>query len=209
MQTTQQSIFQVMNDRHSVRVYEKGYVISDAEIEEMLAATIQAPSSWNLQHWKFLVVKSEEMKQKLLPIAYNQQQVADSSFTVVVLGDLEAEKNAERVYGEAVEQGFMKEEVKNTLVGQIKNAYASFPTFGRDEAILNASLAAMQLMLAAKAKGYDTCPIGGFNKAQFVQEFNVPERYIPVMIITVGKAAKEAHASSRFPVSEVSVVDTF
>lgn len=209
MQVTQESVFQVISERHSVRAYEKGYVISDAEMEEMIAAATQAPSSWNLQHWKFLIVKSEEAKQKLLPIAYNQQQVADSSFTVVVLGDLEADKNAERVYGEAVEQGFMKEDVKNTLVGQIKNAYASSPTIARDEAILNASLAAMQLMLAAKAKGYDTCPIGGFNKEQFVQQFNVPARYLPIMIITVGKAAKAAHASKRFPVAEVAVSDAF
>lgn len=209
MEATQNPVLHVMNERHSVRAYEKGYVISDAEIEEMLAVTSQAPSSWNLQHWKFLIIKSEEAKQKMLPIAYNQQQVVDSSFTVVVLGDLEADKNAERVYGEAVESGFMNEEVKNTLVGQIKNAYASFPTFARDEAILNASLAAMQLMLAAKAKGYDTCPIGGFDKQKCKEEFNVPDRYIPVMMITVGKAAKAAHASDRFPVSEVTVIDTF
>ena len=128
--------------------------------------------------------------------------------TIAVLGDLEANHNAEKVYGEVVEKGFMSPEVKDILTNQIHGAYTN-DQFARDEAVMNASLASMQLMLAAKTKGYDTVPMGGFDRAAFKKEFNVPERYVPVMLISVGKAAADAHGTLRFPLDEVVTYETF
>ncbi|GGE24210.1 putative NAD(P)H nitroreductase YodC [Marinithermofilum abyssi] len=201
-------IFTVMKERASVRQYEKGIAIPEQELREILQAATTAPSSWNLQHWKFLVIQSEKNKQILLPIAFNQQQVVDSSVVVAVLGDLEANKNADAVYSEAVANGFMTEEVKDVLLNQINGAYTN-QQFARDEAVLNPSLAAMQLMLAAKAKGYDSCPMGGFDRQKFVETFHVPDRYIPVMLITIGKAVKPAHQTARFSLDRVIVKESF
>jgi nitroreductase len=67
----------------------------------------------------------------------------------------------------------------------------------------------MQLMLAAKAKGYDTCPMGGFDKQALIKELNIPDRYIPVMMITIGKAAAPAHASSRFSLEKLVTEESF
>ncbi|WP_270179991.1 nitroreductase family protein [Alkalihalobacillus sp. CinArs1] len=199
---------EVMKERHSVRKYEKGVKIPDEDMNEILNATIEAPSSWNLQHWKFLVIEDNEKKEKLLPIAFNQQQVVDSSATIVILGDTEANLHAEEIYGQAVENGFMDNAVKETLVSQINGAYER-EGFAYSEAVKNSSLAAMQLMLAAKAKGYDTIPMGGFNPQALIDEFNIPSRYVPVMLISIGKAAAEAHASARFPVERVVIKDSF
>ncbi|MCD8502962.1 MAG: nitroreductase family protein [Bacillaceae bacterium] len=202
-------LFQTISERHTVRKYESGVTIPKEEINELLEAAAKAPSSWNLQHWRFLVIDDQARKEELLPIAYNQIQVVESSVTVAILGDLQANLEAEVIYGEAVENGFMTQNVKETLVGQINKAYQGDTTFPRDEAFLNASLAAMQLMLAAKAKGYDTCPMGGFNKKAFVKAYNVPERFVPVMLLTIGKAAKPAHKSSRKPIEEITVINSY
>ncbi|TLS35354.1 nitroreductase family protein [Pseudalkalibacillus caeni] len=211
MQATIQAedILQVMKDRKSVRKYKQNVKIPDEELTEILEATVEAPSSWNLQHWRFLIVQSEEQKEKLYNIAYHQQQVMDSSVTIAVLGDLEADKSADEVYGEAVRFGYMDEKVKETLVGNIEGAYKNIEGFARDEAILNSSLAAMQLMLAAKAKGYDSVPMGGFNREAFKSEFNVPERFTPVMLISIGEAAVEAHSTGRFPLEKVVINESF
>ncbi|WP_230501497.1 nitroreductase family protein [Sutcliffiella rhizosphaerae] len=196
-----------MKERHSVRKYTK-YDMPQQDLNEILEATITAPSSWNLQPWKFLVIQSDSQKEKLLPIAYNQQQIVDSCVTIAILGDLEAHLNAEKVYGEVVSKGFMKPEVKDILTGQINAAYNN-DQFARDEAIMNSSLAAMQLMLAAKDKGYDTVPMGGFDRIAFKQEFQVPERLVPIMLISVGKAAAAAHGTLRFPLDDVVTYETF
>ncbi len=199
---------EVMKERHSVRKYEKGFKIPDEDMNDILNATIEAPSSWNLQHWKFLVIEDDEKKEQLLPIAFNQKQVVDSSATIVILGDTEANLHAEEVYGQAVENGYMDNAVKETLVSQINGAYER-EGFAYSEAVKNSSLAAMQLMLAAKAKGYDTIPMGGFNPQALINEFNIPSRYVPIMLISVGKAAAEAHASARFPVERVVIKNSF
>ncbi|QPC45833.1 nitroreductase family protein [Mangrovibacillus cuniculi] len=195
--------FDVMESRRATKVYKADVEISREELTEILEAAGAAPSAWNLQQWNFIVIQSEEAKKKLLPIAYNQQQIVESSAVIAVLGDLEANKNIDPVFDPAVEGGHMTPEIKQVLAGQINGAYAS-PQYARDAAYSNASLASMQLMLAAKAKGWDTCPIGGFNPAQFVEEFNVDSRYIPVMLITVGKALKEGRESGRLPIQELT-----
>ena len=60
-------------------------------------------------------IQGEDVQKRLHPIAYNQQQILDASAVVAILGDLEAYKNVEPVYGPIVEQGFMKEEAKERL----------------------------------------------------------------------------------------------
>ncbi|TMV49657.1 nitroreductase family protein [Paenibacillus mesophilus] len=195
-------------ERHAVKSYDPQATLTRQQITELLEMAQKAPSAWNLQPWKFLVFDERGAKEKLLPIAYGQQQVVDAAFTVAMLGDLEADKNAELIYQEAVDKGFMNAEIKSRLVGQIEAAYANRQT-ARDQAFLNASLAAMQLMLVAKEMGYDTCPMGGFDAEKLADVFRVPDRYIPVMLIAVGRAAKPAYPSSRFPTDAVTVWNSF
>lgn len=207
--TVEQSISHVMQSRSSVRAYEKGRTIPEATLQEILKLTATAPSSWNLQHWKFIVVQDQQVKERLLPIAYGQQQVVDASAVIIVLGDVEANKSAEKVYGEAVKGGFMTEEAKNALLKNIERAYASSESLAVHEAIRNASFAAMQLMLAAKAYDLDTCPMGGYDAIALRQELNIPERYIPVLMLTLGYAAKPAHPTSRFDLKDLVINDKF
>lgn len=207
--TVEQSISHIMQSRSSVRAYEKGKTIPIATLQDILKLAATAPSSWNLQHWKFIVVQDQQIKERLLPIAYSQQQVVDASAVIIVLGDVQANKNAEMVYGEAVKGGYMTEEAKGALLKNIERAYASSETVGVHEAIRNASFAVMQLMLAAKAYDLDTCPMGGFDPIALRQELNIPDRYIPVLMLTLGYAAKPAHPTSRFDLKDLVIKDKF
>ncbi|EKF34719.1 nitroreductase family protein [Bacillus xiamenensis] len=200
---TDQKTIDILKERASVKEYDTTHEMTKEELTELLDITTKAPSAWNLQHWHFTVFHSAESKAKLLPIAYNQKQVSQASAVIAVLGDLEANKNGEKIYSELAEQGFITEDIKETLMTQINGAYQS-EQYAREAAYSNASLAAMQLMIAAKAMGYDTCAMGGFSKEAYIKEFNVSSRYEPVMLISVGKAAKEAHKSNRFDIEEVS-----
>ncbi|APJ11374.1 MULTISPECIES: nitroreductase family protein [Bacillus] len=200
---TDQKTIDILKQRASVKEYDTSHEMTKEELIELLEITTKAPSAWNLQHWHFTVFHSAEAKAKLLPIAYNQKQVSQASAVIAVLGDLEANQNGEKIYSELAEQGFITEDIKETLMTQINGAYQS-EQYAREAAYSNASLAAMQLMIAAKAMGYDTCAMGGFSKDAYIKEFNVSGRYEPVMLISVGKAAKEAHKSNRFDIEEVS-----
>jgi nitroreductase len=191
--------FNIAKERRSTKVYDPNLEIPREELLEILEVAGRAPSAWNLQHWQFLVFDNKELQQRLLPITFNQQQFADASAVVAILGDLEANKNTDKVFDPSIERGEMTPELKEILRGQIEGAYRR-KEYPRDAAFLNASLAAMQLMLAAKAKGWDSCPVGGFDPAKLMEEFNVSNRYIPVMLITIGKPLKEARKTDRLDI---------
>ncbi|WCK55464.1 nitroreductase family protein [Aneurinibacillus sp. Ricciae_BoGa-3] len=203
------TIADIMKARSSVRAYQKGKTIPKETLRGILELAGTAPSAWNLQHWKFIVVQNEERKQRLLPIAYGQKQVADASAVVIVLGDTQANKNAEKAYAGAVEAGYMTQEAKNTLFNNINQAYARGPELGVHEAIRNAAFAAMQFMLAAKSFGLDTCPMGGYDPVALRKELNIPERYTPILMMSLGYAEKPAHETGRFSVDDILVEETF
>ncbi|MGC4375949.1 nitroreductase family protein [Fictibacillus sp. Mic-4] len=201
--TKAKDFFTVAKERASVRLYDKNFKMSKDDIEELLELTMHAPSAWNLQHWHFMVFHGDDVQQKLLPIAYNQQQVVDASAVIAVLGDLEANKNFDLVIDMDIQAGMATNEVKETLGRQIAGAYEN-KQYARDAAFSNASLAAMQLMLAAQAKGYSTVAMGGFNSEAFMKEFSVSSRYVPVMLIAVGKAAAPARPTQRLDINQLT-----
>ncbi|MGV2686352.1 nitroreductase family protein, partial [Clostridium perfringens] len=71
-------------------------------------------------------------------------------------------------------------------------------------AIRNASLSAMLLMMVAKDKGWDTCPMIGFDPAALQKELDIPDAYVPAMLIAIGKedARKPRPRGYRKPVLE-------
>jgi nitroreductase len=167
-----------------------------------------APSSWNLQQWRFLVVKDQARKDLIQPIAYGQQQVSDASVVVIILGDLEAQETGREIFNGMLAAGQISQEVRDNMVNQIEGAY-QIAQVARDEANKNAGLAAMQLMLAAKAKGYDTVPMGGFDSARLVEALNIPPRYFPVMMIPIGEAAAPGRPTGRLPLDRLVIHETF
>ncbi|SFI99395.1 Nitroreductase [Paenibacillus sp. UNC496MF] len=199
---------EVMRARASVRQYKRDVAIPQETLNEILELAAAAPSSWNLQQWRFLVIQKQEQKDLILPIAYGQKQVSDASAVVVVLGDLQAHVTGREIYEAAARDGYVPKDVADNLIKQIEGAYG-IEQIARDEANKNAGLAAMQLMLAAKAKGYDTVPMGGFDKAKLVEALNIPPRYIPVMMIPIGEAATPARPSGRLPLSQLVINESF
>ena len=71
-------------------------------------------------------------------------------------------------------------------------------------AATDGGLVSMQLMLAARARGLDTVPMGGYDAAKFKEAFGVGERYLPIMLIAVGKALNPGRPTVRLAVDEVT-----
>jgi nitroreductase len=202
--------FTVARERRSVRQYDPTFKMEESEIRDILEVAIEAPSSSNLQPWRFLVIQDQAAKEELLPIANNQQQIVDASVVIAVLGDKQAYKNADRIYRELVKNGMMTEEIKDTYVNSIIQNYGNFPAERLSKiAMIDGGLVSMQLMLAAKAKGYDTVPMGGYDADSFVEAFNVPENFEPVMLIALGKGTKAGFPKTRLHLDEVLEWDKF
>lgn len=198
---------EVVKERRSIRKYDTTVKISKEEMHEMLETATLAPSSVNLQPWRFLVIESDEAKATLAPLArFNQTQVATSSAMIVLFGDLNTLDYLEEIYGRAVELGFMPEDVKESQTKSIVGHYANLTKEELKETILiDSGLVAMQFMLTARSHGYDTCPIGGFEKDKIAEAFGMDkERYIPVLLMSIGKADDKGYQSVRLPVERVA-----
>ncbi|AKG33478.1 nitroreductase family protein [Paenibacillus durus] len=195
---------QVLRERHSVRKYDSSRKMSNEEINDLLNDAILAPSSSNLQPWRFIVITDQALKEQLLPIAHNQQQVVESSAIIAVLGDLEAYRNVNKIWDSAVEAGLATPEVRDMMVENSWNSYSAFSREKQKEiALVDGGLVSMQLMLAAKAKGYDTVAMGGYDAEKFREMFQIPQRYATVMLIAVGHAAVPGRQTSRLPLEDV------
>jgi nitroreductase len=205
----QRDTFAMFTARHSVRHFDPQHRMERHEIEELLEAASTAPSAWNIQPWKYLVLTDPAAKARLLPITGGQQQIVEASAVVAVLGNLHADREAESVLSDAVRAGRMPESLKDSWVRDVESAYASWHGYARDQAFRGASMAAMQLMLAAKAAGLDSCPIGGFDAASLADAFDVPAHYVPVLLVAIGKAVVPARPSYRRPIEQTVVWNGF
>ncbi|MBJ6950238.1 nitroreductase family protein, partial [Vibrio cholerae] len=81
------NFYDVIRERRSVRSYDPSVTISDEEIKELLEEAMLAPSSSNLNPWRFMVITAQDLKEKLHPIALNQPQVLEASAMIVILSE--------------------------------------------------------------------------------------------------------------------------
>lgn len=192
-------------NRKSIRVYDDSVKISREEMLEMLEEATLAPSSVNMQPWRFVVVDSEAGKADLKPlIRFNTRQNDTSAAMVLVFGDLQCYEFGEAIYDKAVSEGKMSQEVRDQQIGAIIPYYKNFTQAQMNDVVkIDASLATMQFMLTARAHGYDTNPIGGFEADQLAASVGLdPERFVPVMVVSIGKAAETGYDSVRLPIEE-------
>ncbi|MEK5040192.1 nitroreductase family protein [Sporosarcina sp. FSL K6-3457] len=203
--TVDSSLYSVMKARKSVRVFDPNTTIPKEEITEMLELATIAPSSSNLQSWRFLVIQDTEVKKELKTIANNQVQAEEASAVIAILGDVDAYKKVEQIYTQNVAEGHMDESIKDRTVASTYAVYPNAPVEARmNIASFDAGLVSMQLMLVAKEKGYDTVTMGGFDKVKFAERFDLPENVFPIVLIALGKAAAPAYGSSRLPLNEIA-----
>ena len=157
-----------------------------------------APSSCNLQPWRYIVVDTPEGKEKLGSANYNKIQNDTSAAMIIVLGDLNHYGKFDEIYGEAVEKGYMTEEVKDGFEKGMGPQLENLPTDKNREGVyFDCGLWTMQFANIAYAKGYDTNIIGGFVREKVAELFELEENLIPVMLIALGKKEKDARPTVR------------
>ncbi|MDO5835673.1 MAG: nitroreductase family protein [Methanobacterium sp.] len=75
-------VFEAIVERKSIRKYKKSDV-EDEKLDKILESARIAPSAANRQEWKFLVVKNQETRDKLVEAANDQKFVAQAPITIV------------------------------------------------------------------------------------------------------------------------------
>lgn len=179
---------QLVMNRRSANNFLEGNPITQKQLDEIFELVKLGPSAFNLQHTRYIAVLNQELKEIIKKAANGQYKVGTASGVVIVLGDTLAYQDAGEIYEGLHSLGILNKQEYDAMVEDTTSFYQKRgESFQHDEAIRNASLSAMLFMLAAKAKGWDTCPMIGFDPEQIKEAFNISDRFEPVMLITIGK----------------------
>lgn len=195
----------LIDKRRSANNFIEDIKMSEEDIRPILEDVKLAPSAFNLQHTNYIVVLDEEKKEKVREAAYGQYKVHSASAVVLVLGDKEAYKNTANLNQGMVDLGIINACELDNIVNENAKFYEERgQEFMKEEAIRNASLSAMLFMLAAKNRGWDTCPMIGFDQQQMRALFNIPETHEIALMITIGKEKESSRRlrGYRKPVEE-------
>ncbi len=198
-------VFTAVEMRRAVKHFDPEYEMSEEEIKRILSYAMLSPTSFNIQHWRFVVVKDKELRKKIREAAWNQPQVTDASLLIVLCADTKAwEKDPERYWRNA------PEEVRKYVVPAIDSFYRGRDFVQRDEAIRSCGIAGQTIMLVAKAMGYDSCPMIGFDFDKVGKLINLPQDHVIGMMIAVGKAVKPAWPKpGQLSYEDVVIIDKF
>jgi nitroreductase len=191
--------------RRAVRNFDPAHEMTQKEIDKILALTLHSPTAFNIQNWRFVVVKDPELRQKIREASWDQVQVTEASLLIILCADLKAwEKEPLRYWQSAPEP------VQEFIVPAIQEYYAGLDQVQRDEAMRSCGIAAQTLMLAAQSMGYDSCPMDGFDFETVAELIKLPEDHAICMYVTVGQALDESGTpKDKLPVEEVVIIDRF
>lgn len=191
--------FEAIESRRSIRRF-KEYEITSNEINQLLNLAVLSPTSYNIQNWRFVIVKNQSLKDKLCKFSYGQRQVAEASLVIILCADLKAWNKSPERYCQN----------NNDVADAIRRSYKNNETLERDEAFRSCGMAAQTIMLAARSMKYDTCPMEGFSYDDVAKLINLPSDHIITMMITIGKKNEEpSPRAGQLELSEVVFENSF
>ena len=200
----------ILTERHSVRRFDKSIKIDREEMKEMLEETITAPSACNLQAWKFVVVDTEEGREKLHQyfMKFNFPQIDDSSAVVLFCSNTLAYKKYSQLWHSMYEEKKVTKEAMEAALNTFMPLYEKAPQqMLVADSMVDTSLAAMQFMLIAREHGYETNAMAGYDAGKAAEAMGLdPKQYVPVMAIAIGKHDPKAEAeitTTRYSLDEL------
>lgn len=195
----------VIDKRRSANNFLEDVKMTEADLKPIFEDVKLTPSAFNLQHTEYLAVLDEEMKERVRDAAYGQYKVHTASAVILVTADRYAYLQTERLNQGMLDLGVINEtELEQMVEDNIQFYESKGEPFMKEEAIRNGSLSAMMFMLAAKNRGWDTCPMIGFDQMKIRELLTIPSTHEVVMMITIGKEKESSRhlRGYRKPVNE-------
>ena len=191
--------------RRSIKAYDPNHRMSETEIERLLSLGILAPSAFNIQNWRFVLVRDAVLRGEIRQAAWDQAQVTDASLLIVLCADLKAWEHEPARYWK-----YAPQPVQDFLVPAIGQYYQGRESVQRDEAMRSCGIAGMALMLAAKEMGYDSCPMDGFDFDAVGKLIKLPADHVISFMLAVGKGVQEPWPrGGQLPLQDIVITNRF
>jgi nitroreductase len=206
---TEKRLAELVRERRATPAFSSSPV-REEDLRKILQAGLEAPSSYNMQPWRFVVVRDPEQRRKLRVAAMNQEQVEQAPVVIVACGDTEAwREDLEEVLRIGRAHGFNEEsriERKRKNVSQDLGSHPNLAMWVTKQTMI----AATTMMWMAEALGYDTGPMEGFYEDQVREVLGIPERVRVIFLLAVGRLqGEDSKYPGRLPASRTIFADRY
>ncbi len=192
--------------RRAVKSFDPDHKMSDAEERQLLEATIQAPTSFNIQHWRFVILRDPELRARIRKeLGNDQAQMTDASLLVLFTADMKAwQKSPERYWANA------PREVAELLINWMGPFHEGREWLQRDEAQRSIGIAMQTMMLVAQEMGYQSCPMIGFDIDKVAELIQLPKDHVMGPMVAIGKGTKDSWPKpGQLPLDELVFENSF
>lgn len=198
-------VSEAIESRRAIKTFDPEHRLSETEQDRLIELAMLSPTAFNLQHWRFVVVRDPAKRQAIREVAWDQSQVTDASMLVILCGRRDVwEHDVERVWKNAPEN------VREMMAGAIDSYYRGLPQIERDEVMRSCGIAGQTLMLAAREMELDSCPMDGFDYEAVGRLINLPDHHLISFMVAIGKKADEVWPRpGPLSLDEVRQIDAF
>jgi nitroreductase len=204
------TLTQAIADRRATPSFD-GAPIPIEDLKQILDAGLHAPSGYNMQPWRFIVVQTPEQKKKLRAASYNQAKVEEASAVIVACGDADGWRKDLDLMIQLGRDGGMPE----SYAAQARTSVSNFLSgFSREQmhGWLNkhVMIGLTHMMLMAEVMGYDTAPMEGFEQDKVHEVLRLPMSYWVVALLAVGHLkGPDKYYGGRFDMSHTVFGEEF
>jgi nitroreductase len=187
MATEQKSLAQAIRERRATPSF-TGEPIPPSDLRQILDAGLHAPSGYNMQPWRFIVVQHPDQRRRLRAASYNQAKVEEASAVIVACGDRDGWRKDLDEMLRLGRAGGMPESYAAQAAQSVPNYLSSF-TDAQMTGWLNKQvmLAFTSMLLMAEVLGYDTAPMEGFEQEKVCETLRLPMSYWVVALLAIGR----------------------
>jgi len=209
MSSTEKPLSEAIRERRDTPSFD-GEPIPPEDLRQILEAGLQAPSGYNMQPWRFIVVRTPDQKKRLRAASFNQARVEEASVMIVACGDADGFRN-----------GDVEEMLRLGREGGISESYAAqaeelIPNFLSNHPNLpmwlnrHVMIAFTHMMLMAEALGYDTASIEGFEEEKVREMLKLPLSYHVVTLLGIGHLeGPDKHYGGRFDMARTVFAEEY
>jgi nitroreductase len=181
---TEKPLSEAVEQRRATPSFD-GSPIPDADLKKILEAGLKAPSGYNMQPWRFVVVRTPEQRRRLRAASFNQAKVEEASAVIVACGDQDGWRTDLDEMIRLGREGGMTE-------GYAEQARVNIPAYLGNHPNLTAWLnrhvmiGFTSMMWMAEVLGYDTAPMEGYEAEKVREVLRLPLSYEVVALLAIG-----------------------
>lgn len=197
---------EAMKFRHACKRFDTTKAIPNEQFDAILEVCRTSPSSFGMEPWRLIVVRSEKLRKALKSSCWNQNQITEASELVIFTTD----NDIVRSDSPYVRKMFERREMPAEMVEKYLEVYGAFIKPLEEDEILLENWTAKQCYIAmANAMTYaatleiDSCPIEGFDKEEIEAILDLEYGHSVAVICAFGYRVNPQSTQMRLPLTAI------